>query len=49
MVCLQLLDVVRTKLTLAQDKFMVTDYFHLCIDDRQGEIDYCIIMCQHGQ
>ena len=24
------------------------DYFHLRIDNRQSEIDYCMVMCQYG-
>ena len=48
MVCLQLSHVVRTKLLLEQEKFVMIDYFHLLIDNGQGEIDYCTIICQIG-
>ena len=34
-------------LLLAQDKFVI-DYFHLRINNWYGEIDYCIITCQHA-
>ena len=30
-------------------KFAIIDYFHLGIDNRQGEIDYCTVTCQYGQ